>query len=172
MLVNGEFVKLIGYLISVIFQLGLYCTLGSNLMNQVNVKRLLLFIMVSCSLLSVDLSKERLIIPLASFYAFIILFTPLSFHFYFLIFFPFIIWLLFTGCKAVGKSSDRAYWVIKVIIRLFHDTLHNVVFTKRRKQWKNKWLRISKQMIETYFKFISLQSTVKTMEHKGSVQWG
>uniref|UniRef100_A0A0U4VTA3 Putative odorant receptor n=1 Tax=Reticulitermes speratus TaxID=60591 RepID=A0A0U4VTA3_9NEOP len=32
--VNGDFAKLMGYLISVVFQLGLYCTLGSNLMMQ------------------------------------------------------------------------------------------------------------------------------------------
>jgi len=81
--------KLMGYLISVILQLGMYCTLGSNLMNQVNVKRLLFFIMFSCSLFCVDLSKERLIIPLASFYAFIILFYAFIISFLFLNFFSF-----------------------------------------------------------------------------------
>jgi len=42
-----------------------------------------------------------------------------------------------------------------VIINLFQDAIHNVVFTKRRTQQKNKWLRIWKQVIQTYFKFIS-----------------
>jgi len=74
MRLNGEFVKLMGYLITVIFKLGMYCTLGSSLMNQVNIKQLLLFIMISCSLLGFDLSTERLILSSAPF-------MPLSFHF-------------------------------------------------------------------------------------------
>jgi len=57
-----------------------------------------------------------------------------------------------------------------VILRLIHDVIHNVVFTKRRTQWKNKWLRILKQVVLTYFKFISLQSPDKNREDKGSVQ--
>ena len=58
-----------------------------------------------------------------------------------------------------------------MIIRLFHNAIHNVVFTKRRTQLKkNKWLRIWKQVVQIYCKFISLQSTDKTMENKGSVQ--
>ena len=57
-----------------------------------------------------------------------------------------------------------------MILRLIHDVIHNVVFTKRRTQWKNKWLRILKQVVLTYFKFISLQSPDKNREDKGSVQ--
>ena len=164
---NGDFAKLMGYLTSVIFQLGLYCTLGSNLMSQVNIKRLLLFMMVSCSFLYFHRLRERLILSWASFYAFII-----SFLIFFFLF------LTSSDCCLQGVElltrilTELIHWVIEMIIRLLHDAIHNVVFTKRRKQWKNKSLRIWKQVILTYCKFISLQSADKTMEHKGSVQWG
>jgi hypothetical protein len=36
--INGDFAKIMGYLTSVIFPLGLYCTFGSNLMTQVSTK--------------------------------------------------------------------------------------------------------------------------------------
>jgi hypothetical protein len=107
---NGEFAKLMGYLTSVIFQLGLYCTLGSNLMNQVNVKWLFLLLKISCSFLYVDRLAERLISSSAPFHVFIISFLILNFCFCLFFFFVhYVLWLLFTGCKAAGKNSDTAY---------------------------------------------------------------
>jgi hypothetical protein len=84
---NGEFVKLMGYLIAVILQLGVYCTLGSNLMNQVNIERLLLFIKVSYSFNCVDRLEESLMLLSATFYAFMISFYPFNISFLFLNFF-------------------------------------------------------------------------------------
>jgi hypothetical protein len=34
--IDGDFVKMMGFLFSQIFMLGLYCTFGSNLMAQVS----------------------------------------------------------------------------------------------------------------------------------------
>jgi len=102
---NGEFAKLMGYLISVIFQLGLYCTLGSNLMTQVNIKYLLL--MISCSFLCVELLAERLILSSASFYVFIISFLFLHF-----------IYILFI------MYSDCSLLVVKLLARILTNLIH------------------------------------------------
>jgi len=87
-------------------------------------------------------------------------FTPQSFLFYFLITFPFLFLTSSDCCLQVVKLlakilTELIHWEIEVIINLFQDAIHNVVFTKRRTQQKNKWLRIWKQVIQTYFKFIS-----------------
>jgi hypothetical protein len=67
--------------------------------------------------------------------------------------------------------TQLIHGVINVIFRLFHDATNNVVFTKRRTQLKNKWLRIWKQEVLTYFKLLTLQSPDKTREDQGSFQW-
>jgi hypothetical protein len=117
----------------------------------------------------------RLILSSVSFYAFIISFFFLNFLFFNDFFF--VLFITYSGCylqvvKLLARNPTQLiHWVIKVILRLFHDVIHNVVFTKRRTQWKDKWLWIWKQVVLTYFKFISLQSPDKNWEDKGSVQW-
>jgi hypothetical protein len=54
--INGDFASMVGYLISVTFQLVLYCKFGSNLMTQVSTKLhffsvTFLLLRVSCSVL-------------------------------------------------------------------------------------------------------------------------
>ena len=112
---NGEFAKLVGYLTSVIFQLGLYCTLGSNLMTQVNIKLLFLLLMISYTFLCVDILEERLILSSASFYVFIIFFC-LRF-----LFTTYSVCSLQFAKLMARVLTKLIHCVVKVILRLFHD---------------------------------------------------